>query len=526
MDGSAAEGEGGVGGCVNAMSFSEIEAIGCGVASGVGMGSTTTLGHTAPTLGRNTAGLALDTSGMTFNHTAQSLGQPPAPTPPAACYGSSSGLPAPAAGASGSPDLGKPTPAPSLVPSPPPIPPLSLSTSGSSILAGIQVSSPLTSPTVSYVPVSRPNIVTMRGIGGFTSPTLSPPPPIVTSNSIASTLGNPQMPSVTYFNSPSPMGFNFRMAGSHLSGLSIVYKRKPEEEPEEVRKPVTKQHISEERMAAHLNSLHLSERYCNHRLGKRGWSEKEVEADMDEDQGLGEDEQPGGSSPEDAKGSPRLYIANEVNQIIPGESQLPPQLLKKLAQPKMEVVLWQPPGNVIRNIITTTISQQQQQQSEKPSTNPAATVAVPSSEPSTSSAAPRDASNSSSPDSGVSVTSPPPSLGFPSQDSAGAASSSSFTSSASSDMDDLLSLPSTSSGSRGGYMPPLRRPASPLPDPMVDDDFSERMEFNNNNDNAPNYMWLEENNNSALIDLNAIEPHRAPHLDDLPDLPDSDDMDL
>ena len=61
---------------------------------------------------------------------------------------------------------------------------------------------------------------------------------------------------------------------------------------------------------------------------------------------------------------------------------------------------------------------------------------------------------------------------------------------------------------------------------MVDDDFSERMEFNNNNDNAPNYMWLEENNNSALIDLNAIEPHRAPHLEDLPDLPDSDDMDL
>lgn len=33
-------------------------------------------------------------------------------------------------------------------------------------------------------------------------------------------------------------------------------------------KQVAKQHISEERMMAHLNSLHLSDRYCNHRLGK------------------------------------------------------------------------------------------------------------------------------------------------------------------------------------------------------------------------------------------------------------------
>lgn len=104
---------------------------------------------------------------------------------------------------------------------------------------------------------------------------------------------------------------------------------------------------------------------------------------------------------------------------------------------------------------------------------------------------------------------------------------------------DLLSLPSTSSGSRGsGFLPlPLRRPASPLPDPMVDDDFSERMEFNNNNGNAPNFMWLEENNNTALMDLNAVEPQRAaapaqpqppqpPLPEDLPDFPDSDDMDL
>ena len=49
---------------------------------------------------------------------------------------------------------------------------------------------------------------------------------------------------------------------------------------------------------------------------------------MDEDQGLGEDEL--GSVPEVSKDTVRLFISDEVNQIVPGESQLPSQLLKKL----------------------------------------------------------------------------------------------------------------------------------------------------------------------------------------------------
>ncbi|KAK7074054.1 hypothetical protein SK128_007698 [Halocaridina rubra] len=478
------------------MSFSEVEALSCNVGSSVGISalslnasslghSSSSLNHVKPSIGQNLPGLSHST-----NINGQSM-----PIQPNFQVQSPSSL------ASG---LSTPTVTTSI----------GLSDELDPALSSNVYTSHLTSPAVTFPPVSRPSLASMQGIGGFTSPSLSPPSP-VTPNSIASTLGNPQMPSITCFNSRAPMGYHFRMAGCHLSGVPYVYKRKPEDEPEEV-KPAAKQHISEERMAAHLNSLHLSETYCNHRLGKRGWSSQNKEAilGMDEDQGLGEDEQ-GISSPEISKETMRLVIADEVKQIVPGESQLPPQLLKKLRQPRMEVVLWQPPGDVIRNIITSSVNQQEGETSSSTEVE-----VIPSqSESVASSSHSQNGSNSSSPDSGVSVTSPPPLL-FAGQEASAASSSSSDI------MDDLLSLPSTSSGSRGGYLPPLRRPASPLPDPMADDDFSERMEFNNNNDNAPNFMWLEENNNSALIDLNAIEPHRVPHLEDLPDLPDSDDMDL
>ncbi|XP_071512918.1 uncharacterized protein [Panulirus ornatus] len=396
------------------------------------------------------------------------------------------------------------------------------SSSETTVYMGFQTTSPLSSPQAGYPPVSRPSIASMWGIGGFTTPPL-PPPPAVCPNTIASTLGLPQMPSATYFNSRAPMGFNFRMAGSHLNGIPFVYKRKPEDEPGEI-KPLAKQHISEERMAAHLNSLHLSESYQNHRLGKKGCTEDfDMMLDDEVDEGLGGD----GTLRLDklsSEGSARLVIADEVKKIVPGESQLPPSILKKLTKPSMEVVLWQPPRNIIRNIVTPDLNTQLKTTESVKSTSESLTSASESSHTG-------DTSTSSSPDSGISVSSPPPSLSFLGRNSIVASSSSSSSLSGNAPLapsdanDDLLSLPSTSSGSRGGYLP-LRRPASPLPDPMADDDFSERMEFNNNNGNAPNFMWLEENNNTALLDLNAVEPHRPPQLEDLPDLPDSDDMDL
>ncbi|KAK4287427.1 hypothetical protein Pmani_039501 [Petrolisthes manimaculis] len=151
------------------------------------------------------------------------------------------------------------------------------------------------------------------------------------------------------------MGGNIRMAGSSLNGVPIVYKRKPEDEPEEV-KPLTKQHISEERMAAHLNSLHLSHTYYNHRLGKKcarkstttTTTTTTTDEDLDE---LDSDEEDGGGGgcggergDDTGGGGARLILSREVKAAMGnGESPLPTSLLERLRKPRMEVVLWQPP---------------------------------------------------------------------------------------------------------------------------------------------------------------------------------------
>ncbi|CAL4115994.1 unnamed protein product, partial [Meganyctiphanes norvegica] len=422
-----------------------------------------------------------------------------------------------------------------------------------------------TSPSSSYYtgpgssppvlpPVSRPSLANMWGIGGFRSPTLPIPPPMPP-NTVPSTMGNPQMPSASYFTAPR-MGFNFRM-----SGTSFIYKRKQDEDIDELT-PKPKQQITEEKMAAHMNALHISEQFKNHCLDKRSRishsSQKHV-WDME-----GDDDSDSDTAEQSLKPTGSIVIAKEVQQIIPGDNKLPQSLFKKYTEPSMEMVLWKPPGDIIRNIITTKVNEQQQQllldevQTFKDSRTsssatdaatiiggaPTSKVAAPMGssaisrvngvigEPSTSGTT--SSSASSSPDSGISLSSPPPSLSF-------LAGTSTRTNSASYDNDngvnssslssDLGPFPSTSSGivSNGAnYFPPLGRPPSPLPEAYAEEDFSDRMEFNNNNGNAPNYMWLEENNNSALMDLNVMAgQQRPPNPEDLPPLPDdADDMDL
>lgn len=54
--------------------------------------------------------------------------------------------------------------------------------------------------------------------------------------------------------------------------------------------------------------------------------------DLDEDEGLGGDGTMAldGSSILSSSGGPRLVLADEVKRIVPGESQLPESILKKL----------------------------------------------------------------------------------------------------------------------------------------------------------------------------------------------------
>ena len=48
------------------------------------------------------------------------------------------------------------------------------------------------------------------GVGGFTTPPVPTPPLCAPPLTVASSLGNPQMPSSSTYNTNSPMGYNFR----------------------------------------------------------------------------------------------------------------------------------------------------------------------------------------------------------------------------------------------------------------------------------------------------------------------------
>lgn len=56
----------------------------------------------------------------------------------------------------------------------------------------------------------------------------------------------------------------------------------------------------------------------------------EVELSEDSDEGLGHFGEDQDGMLMDAKGPMRLIISDEVKQVVPGESQLPTSLLKKL----------------------------------------------------------------------------------------------------------------------------------------------------------------------------------------------------
>ncbi|KAK8743124.1 hypothetical protein OTU49_001541, partial [Cherax quadricarinatus] len=125
--------------------------------------------------------------------------------------------------------------------------------------------------------------------------------------------------------------------------------------------------------------------------------------DEETDEGLGNN---GISQPwKSAKTPSCIVIADEVKQIIPGESQLPASLLKKLTKPSMEVVLWQPPENIIRNIISPSINTEIEPRENQ--STPSDSLTNTSTSTNT-----EETSNSSSPDSGISVSSPLPSLSF------------------------------------------------------------------------------------------------------------------
>ncbi|KAJ0173037.1 hypothetical protein K1T71_011213 [Dendrolimus kikuchii] len=99
-----------------------------------------------------------------------------------------------------------------------------------------------------------------------------------------------------------------------------------------------KQFITEERMAAHLNSMHISSEYTSHSLA----SDEMMDIGMDVPSTSTTD------ISEKLKGH-TIVLSEEVKKITE-ESLLPPAILDRLEKPRMSLVVWKPRENILEKL--------------------------------------------------------------------------------------------------------------------------------------------------------------------------------
>lgn len=107
----------------------------------------------------------------------------------------------------------------------------------------------------------------------------------------------------------------------------------------------SKHFISEEKMIAHLNGLHLSDNFQEHNLNKE--QPKAVESDMSFVN----------LSPEELeqrlKSASRVIICDEVRKNLREDNEIIPKaLLSRIEEPCRALILWRPPSNIEQLIVT------------------------------------------------------------------------------------------------------------------------------------------------------------------------------
>lgn len=98
----------------------------------------------------------------------------------------------------------------------------------------------------------------------------------------------------------------------------------------------TKQFITEEKMAAHLNGLHISSNYTQHSLASEDVMELSVEPNAM-------------SISEKLKG--HTIVLSEDVKKLQEEPILPQVLMERLQKPQMSLVVWKPREEVLKNIV-------------------------------------------------------------------------------------------------------------------------------------------------------------------------------
>nr|XP_013189607.1 unnamed protein product [Amyelois transitella] len=116
-----------------------------------------------------------------------------------------------------------------------------------------------------------------------------------------------------------------------------------------------KQLITEEKMAAHLNGLHISSEYTPHRLA----TEELMDVNMDTPSATT------ANFSEKLKDKFTVVISEEVKKIQT-EPLLPPSLIERLEKPHMSLVVWKPKEDILEKIKEVVEDKKEECEEEQP----------------------------------------------------------------------------------------------------------------------------------------------------------------
>ncbi|XP_031621260.1 uncharacterized protein LOC116339496 isoform X2 [Contarinia nasturtii] len=158
----------------------------------------------------------------------------------------------------------------------------------------------------------------------------------------------------------SYMNFNAQQSHHQQQQLrfSVPFKRKATADAEPIQ---SKQLITEEKMAAHLNGLHISSDFTAHDINQTTNEASDIDSFSSYPPSLQDIE-------EKLKRAQKITVA-EVVKSIQEEPLLPAAIMERFEKPCKALVIWQPPQKITEYIISKAVQEQQNSDDENADNN-------------------------------------------------------------------------------------------------------------------------------------------------------------
>lgn len=160
--------------------------------------------------------------------------------------------------------------------------------------------------------------------------------------------------------SPSTGIMEFKGEYAPAAGTKFVQKRKADNEIPSILYTSPKRQITDEKMAEHLNALHISSTYTSHQQttqhGTRSWDYDgmSIESEPSTSQSCYNIPMTSQDLEQKLKNAQRITVCEQIRKIQ-NEPILPNSLLERIERPCTALVLWQPPPK-LTNLIASASS--------------------------------------------------------------------------------------------------------------------------------------------------------------------------